>query len=161
MVKVKVSTNMISALVYFKLSLIKGSEGCGHSYPAVRGKHLISPSTLQRAFQAARLQLPNLHMAAGKENCSYLEWWHCYTAYIIVGDDGLPHWMACNIKWLYEMLSKHAWNVLQKQTLLKLGEKPLQEVRHKGWKFRKNPKYGLCLPLITSYCDMWIWLLDI
>lgn len=76
LVKVKVSTNMISVLLYFKLSLIKGSGGGGHSHPAVRVTHLISLSASQRAFQAARLQLPNLHRPTGKENCSYLERWH-------------------------------------------------------------------------------------
>lgn len=50
--KVKVSTDMISALLHFNLSLIKGS----HSHSAVRVTHLISPSAPQRAeaVQAAR-----------------------------------------------------------------------------------------------------------
>lgn len=77
LVKVKVSPHIISALLYFKSSLIKGSSG-GRSHSAVRVTHLISPSAPQRAgaVQATRLHLPNLHRPTGRENWSHIERWH-------------------------------------------------------------------------------------
>lgn len=78
--KVKVSTDMISVLLYFKLLLIKGS----HSHSAVGVTHLISPSAPSRAgaVQAARLHLPNRGSPAVKENVyKLLEWSHQYTPF--------------------------------------------------------------------------------
>lgn len=59
LVKVKVSTDMISVLRYSKLSLIKGSSS-GHSHSAVRATYLVSPSAPQRprAFQSTMSRLP-------------------------------------------------------------------------------------------------------
>lgn len=73
LVKVKVSTDMISVLLHFKLSLIKGSSS-GHSHSAVRATHLSSPSAPQRprVFQSTMLRLPKPSQSHWKRKIGHM-----------------------------------------------------------------------------------------
>jgi len=75
LVKVKVSINVISVLLYFKLLLIKGSSGLSY-YMLSEFTHLISPSVLQRAVAVLAASSHILIVSSPMYNWSHLDGQH-------------------------------------------------------------------------------------